>query len=166
MCDYIMGFVPPGNDLDKIEERLPEPIRRRLGVTFAPIDNPIILSQRPPGDRFVRFTGHRHCDCGIAVACNMPAEFWWWWYYGKTKGEYNLYERSEHKARRWLKEAKRWLSLFRYLASDVGHFGLIVHFGHDLETFTSDRIERLDVETTTPEALMLLDREVIYDVVR
>src|SRR3954447_17033179 len=153
MCDYLMGFIPQGNDLAKIEGRLPEPLRRRLGVTFSPIDNPIILSQHSIGDRFVRFTGHRHCDCGIAVACRRPHELRWR-FYGERKGKYSLYEQAEQKARRRLKEARRWLSLFRYLASEVAHFGLIVHWGHDLETFMYDRIEQLDVEMANAEALM------------
>lgn len=65
-----------------------------------------------------------------------------------------------------LKEARRWLSLFCYLAGEVGHFGLLVHRGHDLEGFTFDRTERFDLETASPEALMLLDRDVAYEVVR
>jgi hypothetical protein len=97
----------------------------------------------------------------------MPAdELGRWWYYGKTKGEYSLRERTERDSRRRHKEARCWLSLFRYLVGEVGHFGLLVHRGHDLEAFTFDRTERLDVGSATPEALMLLDRDVAYEVVR
>ena len=49
---------------------------------------------------------------------------------------------------------------------EVGHFGLILHWGHDLEGFTFNRTARLDLEAATPEAIMLLDREVAYEVVR
>lgn len=166
MCDFITGFIPTGDDLAKIEERLPQPLRRRLGVSLVPIDNPGILSKRPRGDRFIRFTGHRHCDCGVPIACKIPAyDLSWWWYYGKAKGEYNLRERAEQYSRRSFKEARRWLSLFRYLAGEVGHFGMLLHFGHDLEDFIFDRSARLDLEAATPEALMLLDREAAYEIV-
>jgi len=167
MCNYITGFIPAGDDLAEVEERLPQPLRQRLGVTFEPIDNRHILSERPQGDRFVRFTGRRHCDCGVSLGCGIPAHDWWgWWYFGKTKGEYSPRQPADQKWRCLFKEARRWLSLFRYLAGEVGHFGLLLHWGHDLEEFTFDRTARLDVEAATPEALMLLDREVAYEVVR
>jgi hypothetical protein len=167
MCCFLTGFIPPGNDLAGIEGRLPRPLRRQLGVSLVPIDNPAILTARPPGDRFVRFTGHRHCDRGVPIASKIPAyDLGWWSYYGRTKGEYSLRERAERESRRAIKEARRWLSLFRYLTGEVGHFGLLLHWGHDLGEFTCDRIERLDMEAATAEALMLLDREVTYEVVR
>jgi hypothetical protein len=167
MCVFITGFIPAGEDLATIEGRLPLPLRRRLGVTIVSIDNPGILSERPLGDRFVRFTEHRHCDCGVPLACRMLAHDlgWRWYCYGRDKGEYNLRERAEQLSRRDFKEASRWLSLFRHLTGGVGHFGLLVHWDHDLEVFTFDRMERLDVMEATPEALMLLDREVAYEVV-
>jgi hypothetical protein len=167
MCDFLTAFIPAGDDLAEIEGRLPQPLRRRLGVTLLPIDNPAILSDRPQGDRFVRFTGHRHCDCGTPIACRIPDyELSWRQNYGKSKGEYNLREQAERDLRRMFKDARRWLSLFRYLTLEVGHFGLLLHWGHDLGEFRFDRTERLDVETATPEALMLLDRDVAYEVVR
>ena len=89
----------------------------------------------------------------------------WWRYYGKTKGEYSLRERAEQDSRRRFKEARRWLCLFRYLAADVGHFGLLLRWCNCMEDFTFDRSERLDVQAATPEALMLLDRDVVYEVV-
>jgi hypothetical protein len=167
MCDYLTGFIPAGDDLAEIEERLPRPLRQQLGMTFEPINNRQILSERSRGDRFVRFTGRRHCDCGISVGCRMPAHvWWWWWYYGKTKGEYSLSQDADRRWRRLLKEARRWLSLFGYLADEVRHFGLLLHWGHDLEGFTFNQTARLDLESATPEAVMLLEREVAYEVVR
>jgi hypothetical protein len=167
MCDYLTGFIPAGDELSEIEGRLPKPLRQRLGMAFEPIDNRQILSDRPRGDRFVRFTGRRHCDCGVALGCRMPPHDWaWWWYYGKTKGEYSLSQEADRKWRHLLKEARRWLSLFRYLADEVGHFGLLLHSGHDLKESTFNRTARLDLDAATPEALMLLDREVVYEVVR
>jgi hypothetical protein len=97
----------------------------------------------------------------------MPAYDWaWWWYYGKTKGQYSLSEDSNRRGRRSLKEARRWLSVFRYLADEVGHFGLLLHWGHDLEEFRFKGTARVDLDGANPESLMLLEREVAYEVVR
>ncbi len=165
MCVYVTGFIPAGDDLEGVEERLPQPLRRRLGVTFAPIDNRGMLAERPQGDRFVRFTGHRHCDCGVSMGCGIPTDLWsWWWYYGKTKGDCSLRAQGDVNLRRMHKEARQWLALLRYLAAEVGNFGLLLHDGHDLEGFISDRIERFDLASATPEAIMLLDCEVVYEV--
>ncbi len=165
MCKFFTGFIPAGDALATIEERLPQPLRQRLGVTLEPINNRDLLSERPQGDRFVRFTGHRHCHCGVSLGCGIPTHDWsWWCYYGKTKGEYSLRGEADQKLHRTFKEARRWLSLVRYLAEEVGHFGVLLHSGHDLEAFTSPRLERFDVEAATPEAIMLLNFEVIYEV--
>jgi hypothetical protein len=104
----------------EIEGRLPKPLRQRLGMAFEPIDNRQTFSERPRGDRFVRFTGRRDCDCGVAPGCRMPPhDRSWWWYSGKTKGEYSLSQEADRKWRHSLKEARRWLSLFRYLADEL-----------------------------------------------
>jgi hypothetical protein len=97
----------------------------------------------------------------------MSAYDWaWWWYYGKTKGEYSLSQDADRRWHRLLKEARRWLSLFQYLADEVGHFGLLLHWGNDLEEFKFKGTARLDLDEATPKSLMLLDREVAYDVVQ
>jgi hypothetical protein len=169
MCVYITGFIPGAADLDDTESRLPYPLRRRLGVSFAPIDNPTVLSARPSGDHFVRFTGHRHCDCGVPLACGVNAVgYCGWWYYGREKGEYDLRQREERRHRRRQKDARRWLSFFRHLVTqlEAGHFGLLVHWGHDLEEFTFHRIDVLRIGEVTPEALMQLEQEVVYEFVQ
>ena len=186
MCHYVTATLPHDVNLDSVA-----PIFESHKTGFELISNPHVSSQIEAGDWYV-LTTRGHCDCGTALgSLNLPAAGEVVSYERELK-KFRKRGWSEAKIKRWLGqkeqtkerhlregearakgstlELNRWISLIADVLKS-GHarrIGLLVHMyrgGVESERVNILGREEVKLADLTPERLMRMEEDVVYEFV-
>jgi len=188
MCHFITGLIDKQTSLDDLNE-----VGGDYAITFDKCDNDFVKSQlKINEDYLVKRT--KFCDCGtqlgLAARTNTPDAT------RIEKQEVDKLKKkgwSETKINRWLTDREKtiekdkvrydrivngvhldienWIEYLKkiFTSTKVQHFGLLLHWyngGLESERIKlKDRI-KIKVSELTPDALLKMNEDVVYDVWR
>lgn len=187
MCHYITATLPQVVELKSIA-----PIFELHKLGFELISNPHVAAQVDSQDWYI-LTSRKHCDCGTALGSLNHQRAAKASSYERDLKKFRKQGWSEAKIKRWLEqkeqtkerhrredaalaegggpELDRWIEFLNDLiGSDLSpRFGLLVHWYHggiEGERIKIQRREKVRFSEVTPERLMKIEEDVLYEVVR
>src|SRR5262249_14315957 len=148
-----------------------------------------VQQQLPPGDRYLCLT-RKQCDCGTVLGClreepgvdakrleakcqQLRARGWSEakiarWRLDKQQGGERVARQADEGRRNRLEEAEQWLDFLRALLAVPGatRAGLLLHWyrgGPAEERLQIQRRQSVRLDEATPELLMRIDEDVLYE---
>jgi hypothetical protein len=184
MCHYITACVPANTDL--------KALRAVVGAHkhgFQPVANDWVAAQLPAGDHYLCLT-RKICDCGTVLGCARdgneakanaseraeraatPPRGWSeariarWRAEKERAAEKQRHERAASLTDRTA-EAEAWIDFLRAVLEPriAARFGLLLHTyrsNPDSERIQLRRLEDLSLSRVTPELLMKIEEDVLY----
>ena len=184
MCHYITASLPQSVDTDSVA-----PIFESHKLGFDLISNPHVSAQLEAGDLYL-LTTRSHCDCGTALGSlsvsAAPDEL----SYERELKKFRNQGWSEAKINRWLEqkrqtkarhlredearakgsthELNQWIRLITEVlqSGSANRVGLLLHMYHgsiESERITILRREKVKLAELTPELLMRIKEDVVYE---
>ena len=184
MCFYITATLPKDVDLEELKD-----IFNEYNMAFDPIENDNIKSQLRTGELYFRATKD-YCDCGTVLgSLNNLQEYQ---NLLKSQKVRTLKKKkwTDEEIDKWIKEKlqkegsstigkkltpmeidekiKRWLDFVRSLLDDkkASRIELLKHWydkGLQTEEVTLTRTEKINIDKITPEFLLNLEEDVLYE---
>jgi len=184
MCFYITATLPKDVDLEELKA-----IFNEYNMAFNPIENDNIQSQLRTGELYFRATKD-YCDCGTVLgSLNNLQEYQ---NLLKSQKVRTLKKKkwTDEEIDKWIKEKlhkegsstigkkltpmeidekiKRWLDFLRSLLDNkkASRIGLLKHWydkGLQTEEITLTRTEKINIDKITPEFLLNLEEDVLYE---
>ena len=186
MCHFITVTLPLNVDADSVA-----PIFRSHGLGFELVSNPYVSAQLEAGDLYL-LTTRGHCDCGTALgsldgsgAPDDPS-------YERELKKFRKHGWSEAKITRWLeqkeqtkeKHGREAEARFKGSTQELNHWGglitdvlksgcarrigLLLHMyrgGIETERISILRREKVKLAEFTPELLLRIKEDVVYEFV-
>ena len=184
MCFYITATLPKDVDLEELKA-----IFNEYNMAFNPIENDNIQSQLRTGELYFRATKD-YCDCGTVLgSLNNLQEYQNLLKSQKVRTLKNK-KWTDEEIDKWIKEKlhkegsstigkkltpmeidekiKRWLDFLRSLLDNkkASRIGLLKHWydkGLQTEEITLTRTEKINIDKITPEFLLNLEEDVLYE---
>ncbi len=184
MCFYITATLPKGVVLEELDN-----IFNEYNMAFNPIENESILSQLRSGELYLRATKD-YCDCDTVLGSsnnlqeyqnllnsqkvrNLKKKKWTdeqidQWIKEKLQREGSSTLRKKLTPKEKENETKRWLDFLRSLLNTkkISRIGLLKHWydgALDTEKITLTRTEKIPLKTISPEFLLNLEEDVLYE---
>ena len=186
MCHHITATISNKHDIESVAL-----IFKLYGFGFELISNPHVAQQIGPQDCYILTSG-KYCDCGTALGSlinRVPTKA-----VGSERQVRKLRKQgwSEAKIKRWLEqkeqtierhlredealakdgspELDRWMMLLKELINvrQIPMVGLLLHSYHggvERERIKIQRRERFRLSEVTPERLMKIEEDVLYEIV-
>jgi hypothetical protein len=183
MCFYITTTLPKDTKIDDIR-----PIFDKYEMAFSEIHNPTVESQLRPGELYFRAT-KSYCDCDTALGSRNNLQLFQ--QISKSKKVKTLKKKnwSEEEINTWIKEKVRkklkkkgknknsleiknetnkWIDFMKSLLDNklVSRIGIIKHWyeqGIEDEEFKITDIQRINVNKITPDLLLNLGENILYE---
>jgi hypothetical protein len=185
MCHYITATVPDKDEIASVAS-----IFKSHGMGFELISNPHVTQQIEPRDRYILTSG-KFCDCGTALGSlhdqtsAKPID------YGMQVRKFQKQGWSKAKIQRWLDEKEqtktrhlrkdaasakagaleidRWIALLNELINirQIPAVGILLHWYHgsvESERIKIKRRHRVKLAEITPEWLMRIEEDVLYEI--
>jgi hypothetical protein len=175
MCHLITTTLSHDTELGALR-----PVIREHRMALAPIYNSHVATQLPRGTLYLRAT-QGMCDCGTALGCLTRGD----------RDPHHAGERDQERLRRkgwgeakiarWVAErersagretrraeADRWLTFIRAVLETgrTHRFGLLLHWycgGIETERINLRDTRRLPIAQVTPDTLMEIEEDVLYE---
>jgi len=186
MCHYITASLPKSVDTDSVAL-----IFESYKVGFDLISNPHVSAQLEAGDLYV-LTTRGHCDCGTALGSLNGSAAHDDLSYERELKKFRKQGWSEAKITRWLEqkeqtkekhlredearakgstqELNQWVRFITDVLKSgyAPRIGLLLHMYHgsiESERISILRRERVKLEELTPDLLMRIKEDVVYEFV-
>ena len=184
MCFYITATLPKDVDLEQLKD-----IFNEYNMAFDPIENDNIQSQLRTGELYFRATKD-YCDCGTVLGSLNNIQEYQNLLNSQKVRTLKKKKWTDEEIDKWIKEKlqkegsspigkkltpmeidekiKRWLDFVRSLLDDkkASRIGLLKHWydkGLQTEEVTLTRTEKINIDKITPEFLLNLEEDVLYE---
>lgn len=184
MCFYITATLPKGVVLEELDN-----IFNEYNMAFSPIENEYIRSQLHAGELYLRATkGYCDCDTVLGSSNNLQAyqnllnsqkirtlkkKKWTdeqidTWIKEKLQKESTSTLRKKLTPQEIDRKTKRWLVFLHSLLNTkkISRVGLLKHWydgALETEKITLTRTEKIPFDTISPEFLLNLEEDVLYE---
>jgi hypothetical protein len=186
MCHYITATLPQNADVSAVSS-----VFEKFKLGFEIIHNPHIKSRLPVGELYV-LTTRSYCDCGTVLGSSARPPTSDAVTFERDLRSFRKQGWSEAKIRRWLdekqkaqekeerkahqqaeggkSEASEWVDFLTSVLKSGGanRIGLLLHWyqsGVDNERIKLQSITTLPITEATPELLMAMQEDVLYNFV-
>jgi hypothetical protein len=184
MCFYITATLPKDVDLEEIRDLLKE-----YNMAFSPLENESIQSQIRAGELYFRATKD-YCDCDTVLGSSNNLQEYQNLLNSQKVRKLKKKKWTDEEIEKWIKEklqkegsstidkkltpmeiekdTKRWLDFLHSLLKNkkVPRVGLLKHWydkAIQTEEITLTRIEKINIDKISPECLLNLEEDVLYE---
>lgn len=184
MCFYITATLPKDVDLEQFKD-----IFNEYNMAFNPIENDNIQSQLRTGELYFRATKD-YCDCDTILGSLNKLQKYQNLLNSQKVRTLKKKKWTDEEIDKWIKEKlqkeasstigkkvtpmeidekiKRWLDFVRSLLDDkkASRIGLLKHWydkALQTEEITLTRTEKINIDKISPEFLLNLEEDVLYE---
>ena len=184
MCFYITATLPKDVDLEQLKD-----IFNEYNMAFNPIENDNIQSQLRTGELYFRATKD-YCDCDTILGSLNKLQKYQNLLNSQKVRTLKKKKWTDEEIDKWIKEKlqkkasstigkkltpmeidekiKRWLDFLRSLLDDkkASRIGLLKHWydkALQTEEITLTRTEKINIDKISPEFLLNLEEDVLYE---
>jgi len=184
MCFYITATLPKDVDLEQLKD-----IFNEYNMAFNPIENDNIQSQLRTGELYFRATKD-YCDCGTVLGSKSNLQEYKNLLNSQKVRTLKKKKWTDEEIDKWIKEklqkkgtstigkkltpmeidkeTERWLDFLRSLLDNkkASRIGLLKHWyekGLQTEEITLTRTEKINIDKISPEFLLNLEEDVLYE---